>query len=406
MCSASPTTSPGHQARQDRRHQATCTDNLPDDFPKQTFRFTGNISYEKDTRASASSTSPRVQGPGVGDVRAGGGHSVDVPGEAADRRVRGGHPDVRLDPAAGGAVSGVTINGLAVAVDLAAGDTVRCTFVNTVQRPPVGQLLLRKVTKNSIGSSAWTRTKSKDRIRDSHDQDRGRGHRTRRPADHQARAGQLSGHGADPGQRRRHVESSTTCSATGAARCHRRRPRDRPGAEHRRSELHVHQPFQARGRDQHLEDDARRRRHHRFQIRPLADTRSSTSSSRRPGSLVSGWRPRGPHDAIPLASTRSRRPRLGVGERGFWRVVRIECDGGAEYSEEGRVVVGTTTDNPKVHCHFVNPAARPVRRTRRRSRPSPRRRRRLRRFRQAVSRRPRRATWPSCASPRARRSAG
>ena len=48
------------------------------------------------------------------------------------------------------------------------------------------------------------------------------------------------------------------------------------------------------------------------------------------------------------------------GERGFWRVVRIECDGGAEYSEEGRVVVRLTTGNPKIHCHFINQLVRPV----------------------------------------------
>ena len=133
-------------------------DNLPDDFPKQTFRFTGNISYEKDNQGVGFfnlTAGPRASGSVTFERAAGTQWTFQE--EAPTAGFVASTPTCTSTPAAGGAVSGVTINGRAVAVDLAAGDTVRCTFVNTVQRPPVGQLLLRKVTKNSIGEFRFGR---------------------------------------------------------------------------------------------------------------------------------------------------------------------------------------------------------------------------------------------------------
>ena len=386
-------------------------DNLPDDFPKQTFRFTGNISYEKDNQGVGFfnlTAGPRASGSVTFERAAGTQWTFQE--EAPTTGFVASTPTCTSTPAAGGAVSGVTINGRAVAVDLAAGDTVRCTFVNTVQRPPVGQLLLRKVTKNSIGEfrldadevdgpDSATRT-IKTEVEDiAHDAPLitrlvpGNYRVTERIPDSDAGTWTLDNVFCNGGPRDvidgDHV--IVAVPSTGGQSCTFTNRFKHAGA------ISISKTT--------LGGVATTR----FQIRPArANTRSSTSSSRRPASLASGWMPRATvRRRSRSASTRSRRPPPPkTASAASGASCASSATAAPSTARKGASSCASRPATPRSTATSSTSSCDPSRRNRRRSRPSPRRRLRLRRFRQAVSRRPRRATWPSCASPRARRSAG
>jgi hypothetical protein len=94
----------------------------------------------------------------------------------------------------------------------------------------------------------------------------------------------------------------------------------------------------------------------RFQIRPIADPEvefRQIAVTREPGVPVNAVGR--PTRAIPLGRYVIQETTSSVvGDDGFWKAVRIECDGGARPSEGGRIVVRLTADNPRIHCHFVN----------------------------------------------------
>ena len=105
-------------------------DNLPASFPEQTFRFTGNISYQVDNGVHFFDlkAGPRNPGSVTFDRAAGTRWTFEEKPVTGFQRST---PTCTSKPAAGGAASVITVTGLKVDVDLAAGDTVTCTFVNT-----------------------------------------------------------------------------------------------------------------------------------------------------------------------------------------------------------------------------------------------------------------------------------
>jgi uncharacterized protein DUF11 len=339
-------------------------DNLPNDFPKQTVRFTGNISYEKDN-----------QGVGFFNLTAGPG----APGSTTFERAAGtdwtfteqaptadfvaSTPTCTSTPAPGGAASVVTINGRAVSVALAAGDTVRCTFVNTARRPPVGQLLLRKVTKNNVGrfrfdldevdgpdtATRTIETEVEDIAHDATPLTRlvpGDYRITETLPESDAGTWLLDNVfcGGEPvdisGDDRVRVTvpstSSQTCTFTNR--------------------------FRHAGAISISKTTLGGVATTRFQIRPIADPEveyEQLATTRQPGERVDAEGDR--TTAIPLGQYAIQETTASTeGDRGFWRVVRVECDRDPEYSETGRIVIRLTTSDPEIHCHFVNQLVRPV----------------------------------------------
>jgi hypothetical protein len=339
-------------------------DNLPNDFPKQTVRFTGNISYEQDNqgvRFFNLTAGPGAPGSVTFDRAAGTEWTFQEQTPTAD--FVASTPTCTSTPAAGGAVSDVTINGLAVSVDLAAGDTVRCTFVNTARRPPVGQLLLRKVTKNNVGrfrfdldevdgpdtATRTIETQVEDIAHDASPLTRlvpGDYRITETLPESDAGTWLLDnvfcgGEEVDiSGDDRVRV----TVPSTGSQSCtFTNRFRHAGAISISKTTLGGVGTM-------------------RFQIRPIANPEveyQQFATTRQPGERVDAEGDNTNH--IPLGQYAIQETTASdEGERGAWRVVRIECDGGAEDSEGGRVVIRLTTDNPRIHCHFVNQLVRPV----------------------------------------------
>ena len=338
-------------------------DNLPADFPRQTVRFTGNISYQQDS-----------QGVRFFNLTAGPGDPGSIEFDrAADTRWTfeevppagsqfvSSAPTCTTSPAAGGVASGITIDGLEVAVDLAAGDTVRCTFVNTAVRPPVGRLLLRKVTRGNVGAFDFDVDEVDGPLSGSR--------RIETEVENVARAaapltGLVPGDyritetlpGSDAGtwlltsvfcnEERVPISGGdtvrTTVPATGGQDCTFTNRFRHAGAISISKET--------------LDGVGTMR----FQIRPLADPEveyEQFATTREPGVRVEAEGDRTTNIPLGLYAIQETTASV-VGDDGLWRVVRIECDRGAESSEAGRVVVRLTTDDPRVHCHFVNQLVR------------------------------------------------
>jgi hypothetical protein len=332
-------------------------DNLPQSFPRQTFRFTGNISYDQDS-----------QGNRFFNLTAGPGAPASITFDRAaetewtfqEQEPTAGFiaspPTCTSTPAAGGTASGITVNGLAVAVDLAAGDTVRCTFVNTVERPPVGQLVLRKVTRRNVGVFDFDI-----------DEIDGPLSRTRRIETQVQDVAHDAAPLTDlvPGAYRvtetlPDSDAGTwlleTVFCNGAAQ-------DILGGNSVRvtvpssggTSCTFTNRFRHAGAISLSKETLNGIGTTRFQIRPTADPEiefEQFATTRQPGERVEA---KGDNtSAIPLGTYAIQETTASVnGDDGLWQVVRVQCDG-PEFSEAGRVVIRLTPDNPRVHCHFVN----------------------------------------------------
>jgi hypothetical protein len=319
----------------------------PDGTPPQTVRFTGNISYE---------TLP--DGTGYFDLTAG----LNDPGSMSFVRAGGSEwnfeeqvpPGFTLDPptcAVGG--STYTVSGSRVSVSLEAGDTVRCTFVNRYT-PPVAGLLIRKVTHGSTGTFAFSvddgpfniraTTLSEDTAYDAKpeltDLEPGR-HRISEQAP-ESDAGEWSRQDVFCGPRRLRrtsepdvvvdipANSGQVCTFTnnfthaGAIRIAKRT----------------------------LNADATTS----FQIRPLANPKVEFQQI---AETTAGGPPvRADGDdttAIPLGTYAIQETISTVhGDDGLWRVASVVCDRTPVWSEQGRVVIRLTANDPRASCAYTN----------------------------------------------------
>ena len=265
-------------------------------------------------------------------------------------------PTCTSTPVAGGSASTIVVSGLAVSVNLAAGDTVRCTFVNTSLRPQIGELFLLKVTKGNIGTFDF-------------DVD-GFGTRTIE-TEHEGIAHVAPPFtGLVPGNYR--ITETLPDSDAGRWRLVDVSCNGEPKTISGGNSVLVNVPetggqactftdrFRHAGAIRITKTTLNGTGTMRFQVRPAADPEleyQKVATTREPGVRVNavGDRTR----AIPLGKYEIQETTASeVGDDGKWRVVRVECDGAAEPSESGRIVVRLTTDNPKVHCHYVNELVR------------------------------------------------
>jgi hypothetical protein len=331
--------------------------NLPSTFPRQTVRFNGNISYQLDNQgvrffnltagpgSPASATFDRAAGT-AWDFE-----EVPLSGFTSSA------PTCTSTPGTGGSSSGITITGLRVVVDLAPSDTVRCTFVNTAIRPPVGQLLLRKVTRNDVGVFDFDVDEVDGPLTGSR--------RIETEVPNVAHdAAPLTG--LVPGDYR--VTETLPDSSAGTwlldnVFC--------DGVEETITggdTIRVRVPstngatctftdrFRHAGAISLSKETLGGIGTTRFQIRPQADPEvefEQIARTREPGVRVDAQGDDTEH--IPLGLYAIQETTASVnGDDGLWRVVRVECDRAAEYSEGGRILVRLTADNPRIHCHFVN----------------------------------------------------
>jgi hypothetical protein len=333
-------------------------ENLPSNFPSQTFRFTGNISYQQDNQGNRFfNLSPGPGRPDSVTFDRAAETEWSFQEEAPAAGFVASQPICTSTPGAEGLTSGISVNGLAVTVNLAAGDTVTCTYVNTVTRPPVGQLVLRKVTRGNVGTFGFdvdeiggplsaSRTIETEVEGIAHDATPITG---LVPGDYRvtetlpsSNAGRwrlvrvLCGEARVPvgdGNRIR-----VTVPSTGGQACTFTNRFRHAGAIRLSKET-----LGGVGTT-------------RFQIRPIADPEvefRQIAVTREPGVPVNAVGR--PTRAIPLGRYVIQETTSSVvGDDGFWKAVRIECDGGARPSEGGRIVVRLTADNPRIHCHFVN----------------------------------------------------
>ena len=339
--------------------------NLPSNFPRQTFRYTGNISYERDSHGVPFfnlTAGPGAPASVVFDRAAGTqwNFEEDAPDSAL---FVASAPTCTTDPAPGGAASGIAVNGLAVAVDLAAGDTVRCTYVNTYRRPPVGQLLLRKVTKNNIGEFHFDVDEIDGPIS---------GRRTIETQVENIAHDATPLTGLVPGDYRitetlpdsdagTWLLDSVFCGGLPQNIIGDDRVRVTVPSTNGQSCTFTNR-FRHGGAISISKETLGGVGTTRFQIRPIADPEveyEQIATTQTPGVSVDAEGDSTTH--IPLGQYAIQETTASTdGQRGEWRVVRIECDGGAEASEGGRVVIRLTTENPKIHCHFVNQLVRQV----------------------------------------------
>jgi hypothetical protein len=249
-----------------------------------------------------------------------------------------------------------------VEVDLAEGDTVRCTFVNTATRPPVGQLLLRKVTRGNVGAFDFDVDEIDGPLS---------GRRTIEtelegiaqdappltglvPGDYSvtetlpsSNAGRWRLVRVVCGEARVPIDDGnriqTTVPSTGGQTCT------------------FTNRFRHAGAIRISKETLGGVGTTRFQIRPLADPGTEykkIATTREPGVPVRAVGAR--TSAIPLGAYRIQETTSSeVGDDGLWHLVRVECDGAAKSSEGGRVLVRLTADNPRIHCRFVNRLVRP-----------------------------------------------
>ena len=325
--------------------------------PAQTVRFTGNISYETEAPG----------GPGVFYIKA----STVSPGSASFVRAAGTDwdfeedvpPGATLDPptcvstpAAGGASSTYSVTGRRVTVALAAGDTMRCTFVNRYV-PPRSGLLIRKVTKGALGTFDFSvddgpfniraRTLSEDVAYDAAPEltDLEPGEHSIRERLPQSDAGEWSRESVFCGARRLAAGSDVVVdipAGTGQICTFTNR-------------------FTHAGAIRIFKRTLNAPATTRFQIRPNDDPeveyeQLAETTADGPPVLAEGDRT----TEIPLGTYAIQETTSSVdGRDGLWRVASIVCDQVPVWSEQGRVVIRLTPENPTIRCTFTNELVQP-----------------------------------------------
>lgn len=332
-------------------------ENLPSSFPRQTVRFTGNISYQQDSQGVRFFNLTAGPGdPGSIEFDRAAGIEWTFEEQAPTAGFTAGTPTCTTS-LTGDAASDITINGLAVAVDLAAGDTVRCTFVNTAIRPPVGQLVLRKVTKNNVGTFGFNVDEVNGPISGSRTI-------TTQTEENAYEASPLTG--LVPGDYRitetlpdsnagRWRLGNVFCNGVATDIVGGNRVTATVPATGGLSCTFTN-AFRHAGAISLSKETVNGVGTTRFQIRPTADSQieyEQFATTREPGVRVEAEGDR--TTGIPLGEYAIQETTASVvGDNGLWVVVRVECDRAPEASQGGRIVIRLTTENPTIHCHFVN----------------------------------------------------
>ncbi len=326
----------------------------PAGTPPQTVRFEGNISYAPESPG----------GPGVFDLTAAPGkpgsmsfiRAADTDWYFEERRTSElgslDTPTCTSTPAPGGASSTYTVTGgNRVTVDLAPGDTMRCTYVNRIV-PPVAGLLIRKVTNGALGTFAFSvdggpfnitaQTLSEGAAYDATPRltDLEPGRHTIRERLPESDAGEWSQESVFCGAQRRGLGDEVVVdipAGTGQA-CTFTNRFTHAGA------IRIYKST--------LNGDATTR----FQISPIADPeveyeQIAETTADGPPVLAKG----DDTSAIPLGLYAIQETTASTdGNDGLWRVAAIVCDEVPVWSEQGRILIRLTTDNPKVRCGFTN----------------------------------------------------
>ncbi len=314
----------------------------------ESFRFTGNVSYNEGGAfdLSASQGDPPSTEFLRGETRPG-----DAPWTVVES-ANEGWTLTGIQCTSQTSATTTSVPARTVEISLVAGDTVTCTFINRLT-PPAGALVLRKVTRNGVGTFPF-------RVRDEDGDVVARRDLT---------TGAAGGVGAvraiklDPGRyeisERRPVTRQGTWQLAGV-RCNgSRRPRGEPVVVNITA-----------GRGAVCTFTNRLDRLGRitidtvtlgglgtawYMIAPAGNPRAAvhqSATTRRQGTPedASGQ----PTNRLPFGRYVLLESAGSAGERNVWSLIAVTCNGRLVPFEQGRVTVTVTPDAPRQDCRFIN----------------------------------------------------
>ena len=338
----------------------------PTSAPKQSIRFNGNISYEKDNPNAAegrfflepTGTTPDSES----FIRAAGtdwSFEEVLPSGGSFSGLDG--PTCTSTPASGGQSSTWQITGARVTVSLAARDTVRCTYINNYGPPPVGSLVIRKATLDGTGTFRYAFDDGPFNHVATTTSDRGVAVDA---------APVVTGRNPGPYDLVEDMPAATDagrwslvnvfCGAEpmevfDTDRADRKRirvvlPTNRGQVCTFTNRFRPHGEIRVRKRTLGGVGTTR------FQVRPTEDTeveyeQLATTTAEDDPVLARGDDTVG----IPLGRYAIQETTASVeGDLGLWIAAHIACDRALEWSEQGRIVFTLTRDNPTIDCTFTN----------------------------------------------------